>query len=463
MDPRYEMPDNLYFGGGGDTYYTPLALGGLVCAVLVMFVLPRKYAFVPFLVAGLSLPITFVVAGFHFNAFRVLILAGWVRVFVRREARFGRINSLDKVVLGWALYSAIIFCLLWGWAAVANRLGFLYTTLGSYFLLRFLIRDKADVLRVVKTLAIVFGLLAPFLIREHVTGQNALSILGAPELSQMRNGEVRSQGPFLHPIICGTVGAMMLAPFVALWWQGGWNRLTAAIGVLASVIMMIVSSSSTPVMTFAAGLLGLLLWPARRHLRWLGWGFVAALVGIHFLMKAPVWYLIAHVGGATGGSGWHRATLIDTFVRHFGEWWLYGTRNNADWGYYMWDVDNAFVSSGLQGGLLTFLLFIAVFVYAFKVIGNARRKAERSVREARLIWAIGCALFANAVAFFGIFYFDQSILAWYALLAMISVTGTFVTDRRPKQLPEAAIAGDSGVPRSAESEIPAPALSMRAS
>ena len=460
MNPRYEMPDNLYFGGGGDTYYTPLALGGLICAVLLMFVLPRRYAMVPFLVAGLLLPlaITFVVAGFHFNAFRVLILAGWVRVFARREARFGRINSLDKVLLGWALYSAITFCLLWGSAAVGNRLGFLYTTLGSYFLLRFLIRDKADVLRMVKTLAVVFAVLAPFLIWEHVTGKNALSILGAPELSGVRNGEVRAQGPFLHPIICGTLGAMMLAPFVALWWQGGWNRLTAVIGVLSSVTLTIVTSSSTPVMTFAAGLLGLLLWPARRNLRWLRWGFVAALVSIHFLMKAPVWFLIAHVGGVTGGSGWHRATLIDTFIQHFGEWWLYGTRNNADWGYYMWDVDNAFVSSGLQGGLLTFLLFIAVFVYSFKLIGNARRKAERSARDARLIWAIGCALFANAIAFFGIFYFDQSILAWYGLLAMISVTGTFVTDRKPRQAPEAALADDPDVTRSPQSEIPTPAL-----
>lgn len=439
MNPRFEMPDNLYFGGGGETYYTPLALAILICGVLLTFVVPRRYAIVPLFTTGLLLPIStnFVVAGFHFSALRVLLLAGWLRVLVRREVRLGRFTSLDKVLLGWSLYSAAIYCVLWGAAAVSNRLGFLYTTLGSYFLLRVLIRQKSDVLRLIATLAITLCVLVPFLLQERMTGHNPLSILGAPELSTARNGNVRAQGPFLHPIICGTLGAMLLPAFVGVWWQGKWNRVTAVLGVAASCTMTIVSASSTPVMALGAGVVGLLLWPARCRLRWLRWGFVAGVIGLHLLMKAPVWYAIAHVGLATGGSGWHRATLIDMFVRHFGEWWLYGTRNNADWGYYMWDVDNAFVNSGLQGGLLTFALFIGVLVYAFKLIGRSRRQAENSPKDTRLIWGIGCTLFANTVAFFGIFYFDQSILAWYGLLAVVAVTGTFVMSVKSRQRPAA--------------------------
>jgi hypothetical protein len=53
-----------------------------------------------------------------------------------------------------------------------------------------------------------------------------------------------------------------------------------------------------------------------------------------------------------------------------------------------------------------------------------------SRRDAFLVWAIGCCLFANTVAFFGIGYFDQSILAWYGLLAMISATATFGATRQ---------------------------------
>jgi hypothetical protein len=36
-----------------------------------------------------------------------------------------------------------------------------------------------------------------------------------------------------------------------------------------------------------------------------------------------------------------------------------------------------------------------------------------------LLWFLGSALFANVVAFFGVNYFDQSRMAWYALIGMI--------------------------------------------
>jgi hypothetical protein len=83
---------------------------------------------------------------------------------------------------------------------------------------------------------------------------------------------------------------------------------------------------------------------------------------------------------------------------------------------------------------VTFALFIAVFVYAYKRVGISRVLVERSGsrRDALLIWAIGASLLANNVAFFGIAYFDQSIIAWYALLAMVSATTTFAAKKRPK-------------------------------
>ena len=37
---------------------------------------------------------------------------------------------------------------------------------------------------------------------------------------------------------------------------------------------------------------------------------------------------------------------------------------------------------------------------------------------------LGSALFANVVAFFGVNYFDQSRIAWFALLAMVSACTT---------------------------------------
>jgi hypothetical protein len=459
----YDMPDNYYFGGGGDTFITPLALAILICSVLLICVLPRKYVIVPLLMAGLFLPtpVTLLFAGFHFNASRLLLMAGWVRTLFRGEVNLKRMNSLDKALLAWALSGAFMFCVLWGSAAASNRLGFLYTNLGTYFLMRVLIRDKADILRVTTTFAITLILLTPSLIQERVTGYNPLSLLGAPAESTVRYGGVRAQGPFLHPIICGVLGSMLMPAFLSLWWQGRSNRRIAVIGVSASTIMMITSASSTPLMTFGAGLLGFLLWPVRRNLGQLRRGFVVVLVILHLLMTAPVWFLIAHVGAQTGGSGYHRAMLIDNFIRHFSQWWLFGTRNNADWGFDMWDVDNAFVNNGLQGGLLTFVLFIAIFVYGFKLVGKARIQTEKSIKDGRLIWGIGCALFANSFAFFGIFYFDQSILAWYCLLAMVSAAGTLIRPQSLNQMSRAAFASGSSVISPLESETRTSASFLR--
>jgi hypothetical protein len=36
------------------------------------------------------------------------------------------------------------------------------------------------------------------------------------------------------------------------------------------------------------------------------------------------------------------------------------------------------------------------------------------------VWTIGAALFSNVVAYFGISYFDQTQIAWFVLLAIIS-------------------------------------------
>ena len=352
MNPRFEMPDNYYFGGGGGTFVTPLALVFLLLAIGFLFWLPRKYALIPFLLVGLLLPVqvTIVFYGFHLMAFRLLLLAAWVRCLLRREYRGSPKSSIDKVVLFWAFSNAIAFVLLWREpASIANRLGFLYQSLGTYFLLRCFIREENDVIRVIKAFVLVVAITAPLMLYESTTGYNGFSILGAPAMSSIREGRVRAEGPFLHPIIAGTVGAILFPLSIGLWQQGGKHRLIACVGIISSTLATVTSASSTPIMTYAAGLLGLIVFRARKQMRALRWGFVLSLLGLQLAMKAPVWFLISRLSGFGGGTGWHRAALVDNFIRRFSDWWLIGTRNNADWGYYMWDVDNAYVAAGVGG------------------------------------------------------------------------------------------------------------------
>ena len=135
----------------------------------------------------------------------------------------------------------------------------------------------------------------------------------------------------------------------------------------------------------------------------------------------PVWALISRVDLTGSSSSYHRYELIDQFIHRFGEWWLLGTRNTAQWGWDMWDTINSYVAAGTDGGLIGFVLFVAILFVGFRGLGKSRKEFASEPEHARRLWALGTMLFAHAVAFFGIGYFDQSSYLWYAELAMIAV------------------------------------------
>ncbi len=429
---KYDMPQDYYFGGGAGTTATPAGLVFLLIAIVLILWLPRRRVMLPLLFGAVLLPGTSIaVIGLHFTTLRLLVGVGWLRFAIRRDFTMPRLQSIDKFFLAWALSNAIAYSLLWQQlGAVTNRFGFLWTALGGYFLVRVLIRNENDIMQVMKTLAILVLIIAPTMEWEHITQHNLFAFLGSPPLSQIRNGSIRAEGPFEHPIIAGTVGAMLVPIFVGIWWRNRKQRVLAALAVAGSMVMMVASASSTPLMTFAAGILALMAFPLRSYLRYFRWGLVILLVSLQLVMKAPVWFLISRVGGSIGGSGYHRAMLIDGLVRHLGEWWLVGTRNNMSWGYDMWDVDNAFVAAGVEGGLVTFCLFIGIIVCAFKRIGRSLKATKGLRQDTLLVWSLGVCVFANVIGFFGIIYFDQSILIWYLILAMVAATAHIAAEAR---------------------------------
>lgn len=434
MNTKYDMPGNYYFGGGGEeSFFTPLAVVVLLCAIVLMLALPRKWLIVPFLAAGVILPygITLVLFGLHFTALRILVAAGLIRLVTRRDLTIPRLSTIDTVYFLWAVSNAVAFSILWGTSeAVINRAGFLWTTLGVYLMVRILIREKSDIVFAIRVLATLSVIIAVAMEVEHISGHNIFSVLGAPELADIRNGAIRARGPFGHPIIAGTMGSVMMPIFVGLWWQEKRYRVVSGAGVAASLIMVVTSASATPLLTCSAGVIALLMWGKREHLRPFVWLFVAGVVSLHLVMKAPVWFLIARAGSVLGSSGYHRAMLIDNFIRHFGEWWLVGTQNNALWGYDMWDVDNAYVAAGVSGGIVTFVLFVALLIFAFREIAKSLRQARRRRQSERLIWALGSCVFCNAVGYLGIVYFDQSVVIWCIVLTLVSVSRTLVATVR---------------------------------
>jgi hypothetical protein len=417
-----------YFGAAGQTEIHPAALVILLVAGIMLLVLPRKYVFIPLLVAAVFIPFDqqVMLGSIHLTLTRILIFMAWIRVLTMRfmggGPRMPRWTALDTLFATYYAIGTVTFYFLWGdVGAIVNRVGMLYNAIGIYFFMRYVVRDSRDIDRATKTFAWIMLILAGFTLNEQFTGRNIFSMFGGvPEHTEVRDGRTRSQGPFAHTLTAGTMGATAVPLLIGLWWQGKKNWKTALMGAAAATIVAFSSMSSTPFIVVAVGIFALCMWSLRRYLKWFRWATVALLLSMHLVMKAPVWALIERIDLTGSSSSYHRYELVDQFIHRFWEWCLLGTTHTSEWGWDMWDTINSYVAAGTDGGLIGFLLFLAILTTAFWQLGKARRRWAASPEHARRVWVFGSLLFAHAVAFFGIGYFDQSAVVWHAQLAMIA-------------------------------------------
>lgn len=437
-------PINLRFGGGpGLTMVHPIIMIAVLLAGLVMCFGSRNRALAAFLAGAILIPMDqiLLIGPLHFPMLRVLIVFGAFRVMRAKlsgeKLLGGGWNRIDLAMIVLTIFTALDGVLLYRESsAVIFQLGNLYSAIGAYFLLRFLIRDEADVLRAVRTLVWISLFVAVIMSYEQATGKNPYyAYLGGARAdmygsSLERDGKFRATGCFGHPILAGTFGAISLPLFIGLWWRDKKSRVLAAAGVAATTIIVLAANSSTALLGFGGGLLALSFWPMREWMRPVRWVTGITLVSLHIVMKAPVWHLISRIDVTGSSSSYHRYQLINQCILHFSDWWLIGTKSYAEWGWDMWDLSDQYVGTADTGGLIPLLAFVTIIVVGFKYIGRARRTAPQRPQEL-FAWAIGAALFANVVSFFGIGYFDQTIVAWYALLVIIPVVVPSVRKSRP--------------------------------
>jgi hypothetical protein len=267
------------------------------------------------------------------------------------------------------------------------------------------------------------------MLSEQMTGHNLFSILGGvPEMSEVRNGRIRAQGPFAHSILAGSVGAACLPLMIGLWRQ---YRKIAIAGIVACCSMIIASASSGPIMSALFAIGALFMWYWRGRMRLLRWLAVLAYIGLDLIMKAPAYYLIMRIDLTGSSTSWHRAALIDTALKHLTEWWFAGTDFTRHWMDYGvgWnpdhiDITNHYLVMGVYGGIPLMLLFIAVLAKAFSFVGQTLQKAYNlQIQESRfMFWALGASLFSHAATFLSVSYFDQSFVFLYLTLAAICST-----------------------------------------
>jgi len=453
-------PEHLSFGGGASgTILHPLAAVAMLLAVLLILALPRRQAIVPFLLVTFLLPMSqeIDIGGMHWVVLRIVVLFGcsrllWEKLSANEKLFPGGLNTIDKVFLVWAISRGVAPILLFHTgAAVPLQIAVWLQEIGGYFLLRHLIQDVEDIGRVAKTLALVVLIMGLCMANERVHGINIFGYLGGMSIApEVRDGVIRANAAFAHPLLAGCFGATLL-PLMCWLFKSGKGRWLAVLAAAAALAMVVFAASSTSYLACVGGIGALFLWPMRGSMRLVRWGIVLTLVGLQLVMKAPVWFVISHIDLTGASSGYHRAMLIDTFLRHFKDWWLIGTNQTGGWGWDMWDLSNTFVDQGEIGGLVAFVCFIAIISKSFGRLGKMRKQVEGDQTLEWLCWSLCAVMFAHITSYFGVSYFDQTEMWWLAFLAMVSAA-TAALVKRP------AAAAEESEPPLAEVTVGSPDL-----
>ena len=307
--------------------------------------------------------------------------------------------------------------------------GTMFDWLTSYIVARSLLRDRNDFILQIRFLAIMLIPLAAAMIVEKVTGKNHFALFGGvDEMSAIRDGRVRAQGAFRHPILAGTFGATLLPLMIGLIRMR--NRWSGVVGSFCAALIVWAAASSGPLLAALGGVGALCIWGLRRSMRLVYVGLFLIVLMLQAGMNRPVWWIFDSASSFAGGEGWHRSYIIDATIRHWDEWWLVGTPRTVHWGGQPpapgdpnnIDLTNQYITLAVKGGALTLMLFVAILWTCYKRLGYAFRVRRGCINSETewLAWCTGVALFAHCVSFFSIAYFDQSIFYFLWLLSAIA-------------------------------------------
>ena len=346
--------------------------------------LPRRHAFGALLAASTCTTggDAIEVGTLNFYSIRIVIMFALIRVIVRGELKGARFQAFDALFLAWLMLTSLLYVAVDGrYVNFSERLGYLFDAGGLYIAARILIRNVDDLAETVAVLALLLIPLAVLMGFERITGRNLFAALGGvTELSQVRNGTVRCQGPFSHPILAGSFGAAAFALLVGLSVFRPRSRALAVVAALSAAFVVYASGSSGPFSALIVSVIGLGMWWIRTQMRVVRWAMLSGLIMLALVMKAPVWFVIDRLSDLIGGDGWYRSQLIDSAINHFSEWWLIGTGYTAHWmesgipaNPYSADIVNEFVGQGIRGGLVCLVLFLSRSCRGRSLCGDGNR------------------------------------------------------------------------------------------
>jgi hypothetical protein len=402
-----------------------------LCCAVALLTVPRRWAPVPLLVGCcyMTMGQGIVLGGLSLPIYRMLLFVGLLRLFTKRERIHELGNAADKcmfALMGTLFLASFFHDSSLGSGGPVYACGFIFNIVSVYFLIRAWCRDLPEVAGVIVFTAFLMAPIALEMLMERVIKINQFAVFGGIPMEVLfREGSYRAQGPFRHPILAGTVGAVCFPLFVGIWKR---NRLAAMVGTASGFCMIVTSGSSGPIMSLMAGVFAVMMWRFRHFTRHARWAAVVAYFAMQLKMGRPGYFVMSRINLTGGSTGYFRALLIDSAIMHIKEWWLFGTDVTRHWmatgvsfSPYHTDITNYYLAFGVEGGLPAMFSMIAVLVVCFRWVGVIWRiEIHKDASDAFLVWCLGAGLFTHAITSVSVSYFDQSLVFFWMNIAIIS-------------------------------------------
>ena len=412
----------------GQNLVHPLA--GLIffSSLVWSFCAPRKYLIWPVVVIAcfISPAQRFAVLGMDFHFLRAITLMLLVRILIFRDLKDVRLGRADLALCG--LVAMIVLCTLarGGINPAMTQAGKMIELFCLYFIGRALVRNLDDVrymLLGVGLLAIPVGI--SFVVEQY-TRYNFFSLFGGiPEMTVIRDGKLRSQGSFVHPITAGVFWASFAPMFMAqifakqrglLYIWIGW------VGFIMCCVCAFMTNSSTSIAGILIGLTGWCFYKFRNNLRMIFWIMLICVFIIHMASTRGFHGVIfTRISFISASTGYHRYMLFEGLFNNVQKWFFVGT-NNRMFNRSFIDVTNQYILTAIDGGIVALFLQLSLIVMAFKAVGRALR-ASTVKSDTLLVFGIGVAYLVAVISFTAVSAYGEGVIPLYLFMGIMVSLG----------------------------------------
>jgi hypothetical protein len=165
---------------------------------------------------------------------------------------------------------------------------------------------------------------------------------------------------------------------------------------------------------------------------------VFSCILVDIVSNRTFYHVLASYANPFGGTGWHRAKLIDLAIEHFNEWWLmgYGGRDPG-WGPALgnnWtDITNHYIMYGVVYGILGVITFVGILVISLiKIIRCYKTEKDPTLKSC--FWALGGLIISFMISFNAFTLFAQSSSLFICILGIVASLSSYsLLSNRPNK------------------------------